>query len=51
MQPVAIGVEAVLNMINIDGVAVLLAEMSGFVPGGGLELNQFKVTLVSCVAK
>jgi len=39
MQPVTVSVNAVLDVISVNQVAVLLAQLGGLVPGGGFHLD------------
>lgn len=51
VEPVAVGVQAVLDMVEVNQMAVFFAEFGGFIPSGGFHLNQFKVGLVTGVVE
>ena len=51
VQPVAVRVETILDMVLIDRNIVFCGEFTGFIPGGDFKLQEFKVTFVGGVAK
>jgi hypothetical protein len=51
VQPVAVGIQAVLDMVLIDIDPILLTDFGGFVPGLAFQLQQFEVILIILMAK
>lgn len=51
VEPVAIGVEAVLDIIFVNNHAVLLGNCAGMAPGGNLEMEKLDIGAVGVVPK
>lgn len=51
VEPIAIGVQTVLNMIFADSYAKLVCQLLGFLPGCRLKQEQLDVSLITLVSQ
>ena len=51
VEPIAVGVQAILDILVVDFDAELLGELAGVGPGGDFQLEELEVSFVGGVAE